>query len=132
MNTITIKNIKEYINNQEFDYLGDFLNDYFFFNLKDNKEFTKEELEELLNEDYLQDKIFEFSEWVPSIYNVDLLEWLKDNYYIFEDYINEMWINQKWFDLMQNIRWAWAFDVQNVLVKELQEFAGEFDLELEL
>lgn len=132
MNTITIKNIKEYINNQEFDYLGDFLNDYFFFNLKDNKEFIKEELEELLNEDYLQDKIFEFSEWVLSIYNVDLLEWLKDNYYIFEDYINEMWINQKWFDLMQNIRWAWAFDVHNVLVKELQEFAGEFDLELEI
>jgi len=129
METITIKNIKDYIDNQKFDYLWDFLNDYFFFNLKDDKKFTKEELEELLNEDYLQ--VSEFADWVPSVYNNDLLEWLKNNYFIFEDYIDEMWINQNWFDLMQNIMGAWSFDVQNDLIEELKQFANDFDLDLE-
>ena len=126
---ITIKDIKDYSIENNTDYLTDFLNDYFFYNNK-KEEFKKEELEDLLDE--LTDKIIEFADGLVDIYNHKLLEWLKDNYSTYEDYIEEFGINNKNFDLMQTIRWAQFIEYERELRDEVEEFLGEFDLNIEL
>jgi hypothetical protein len=66
-----------------------------------------------------------------DMYHANLLQWLKGNYWYLEDYISEVWIDSKNFDLMQAIQWAQFFAYYNEIMDELNKFNDEFNLDLQ-
>lgn len=50
---------------------------------------TTEELKEAIKNDEIQDAISEIADNNIDVYNADLLDWFKDNYYKVEDAIEE-------------------------------------------
>ena len=72
------------------DLTKDFLNDYIFYKFK-KEEFTSEELNEYIKDNiqYIGDLISESTDGSVTIRNNERFEWLKDNYFDYEDYIKE-------------------------------------------
>lgn len=61
---------------------------------------------------YLGDTLWEIADNHIDIYNADLLDWLKYNYSVFEDYIDEFGIdNSGGFDLIRHIQGAQGLDI---------------------
>ena len=50
------------------------------------------------NSDYIDDIIAEISDDIIYIYNYDLLEWARHNYYYIEEYVKEFGIDNENFD----------------------------------
>ena len=50
---------------------------------------TTEELKEAIKNDEIQDATYEIADNNIDVYNADLLDWFKDNYYKVEDAIEE-------------------------------------------
>jgi len=130
MKTITYNQIKEETKNT--NYLLDFLNNYYFYKLdgfdRGTKNITKEELEKLLNQDEIVDNISEFADSQVDVYNGALLEWLNkdNNFLLYDEAIDNFWDAGS---LINNIRQAQFFDIEQELNEELREFIDEFELE---
>lgn len=56
------------------------------------------------NSDYISDIIAEISDDIIYIYNYDLLEWARHNYYYIEEYVKEFGIDNENFDFFGIIR----------------------------
>ena len=65
---------------------------------------------------YLGDTLWEIADNHIDIYNSTLLDWLKDNYSAFEDYIDEYGVDTSGgFDLIKHIRCAQSLEIYNEL-----------------
>jgi len=91
---------------------------------------TTEELKEAIKNDEIQDAISEIADNNIDVYNADLLDWLRDNYYKVEDAIEEYGfpeLDDK-PDILMAIRQGQYKENEEVLNEALEEIKEELKL----
>lgn len=91
---------------------------------------TTEELKEAIKNDEIQDAISEIADNNINIYNADLLDWFRDNYYKVEDAIEEYGFPETDGkpDIMMAIRQGQYLENEEVLNEALEEIKEELKL----
>jgi len=91
---------------------------------------TTKELKEAIKNDEIQDAISEIADNNIDVYNADLLDWLRDNYYKVEDAIEEYGFPETDGkpDMMMAIRQGQYKENEEVLYEALEEIKEELKL----
>ena len=91
---------------------------------------TTKELKEAIKNDEIQDAISEIADNNVDVYNADLLDWLRDNYYKVEDAIEEYGFPELDGkpDILMAIRQGQYKENEEVLYEALEEIKEELKL----
>ena len=91
---------------------------------------TTEELKEAIKSDKIQDAISEIADNNVDVYNADLLDWLRDNYYKVEDAIEEYGFPETDGkpDILMAIRQGQYLENEEVLYEALKDIKEELKL----
>lgn len=108
--------------------------EYYIFDKFEKDEFTIDEFNQFLKNDikYIENLIFEAADSYVTIRNEERLEWLKDNYYDFEEYVKNVWIDSKNFDLFNCLWWAMVYQNEWIIYDDLKKLEKEFNLNFNL
>jgi len=91
---------------------------------------TTEELKEAIKSDKIHDAISEIADNNIDVYNADLLDWFKDNYYKVEDAIEEYGFPETDGkpDILMAIRQGQYLENEEVLYEALKDIKEELKL----
>lgn len=81
--------------------------------------------------DDIIDDLYEIADNQTPVYYASIAEWFASNWYAVNEYIEELGIDQKNFDIMRTIQGAYCYTLEQETREELEEFIGLYNEEQE-